>query len=113
MYYQPPSLPVELTMMLATMHRDDAERVVAAFRFAAAAHSGQVRDEGSPFIDHPVAVADILWRELGCRDVDMIVSALNHDVLEDTEVEPAALESAFGERSFDLVQTLTKVKVPD
>lgn len=112
--YQPTPIPAPLTMILATLPPDDAGRLHYAFQFAAEAHRGQRRDEGTPFIDHPVAVAEILWGDLACRDVDMLVAALMHDVLEDrAEVEPGVLESLIGPRAFSLVEHVTKPPVPD
>lgn len=101
-------------MIIATLPASDAERIVAAYRFAAAAHSAHVRDEGTPFIDHPVRVARILWEELGTRDVDMIVAALNHDVLEDCDwLDEQVLAGALGQRATDLVKDVTKEQVAD
>lgn len=112
--YQPAPIPASLTMILATQPRDDARRLEYAFQFAAAAHGTQLRDEGTPFIDHPVAVAAILWGELDCRDVDMLVAALMHDVLEDcTGIDRMALADLIGPRSFELVESVTKPPVPD
>jgi (p)ppGpp synthase/HD superfamily hydrolase len=107
-----PPIPPELALIQAAVMPDDAERLDNAFRFAAAAHAGQTRDEGTPFIEHPVRVAAILWGELGCRDVDVLVAALNHDVVEDSElVDAALLASAFGERVAALVLDVTKEQV--
>jgi len=112
--YQPLPTPAPLTMILATQPPDDARRLEYAYQFAAEAHRSQVRDEGTPFIDHPVAVAEILWGELGCRDIDMLVAALLHDVLEDcSEVLPEVLADLVGPRTFELVVSVTKPAVPD
>src|SRR5436190_1614579 len=60
------------------------ELVTKAFRFADAAHEGQVRRSGEPFITHPVGVAKIC---VGLRlDEQTIAAALLHDVVEDTEI---------------------------
>lgn len=107
-----PPIPPQLALIQAAVPTDDAERLDNAFRFAAAAHEGQTRDEGTPFIEHPVRVAAILWGELGCRDVDMLVAALNHDVVEDSElVDGELVASAFGERVAGLVMDVTKEQV--
>ncbi|HYI13996.1 MAG TPA: HD domain-containing protein [Thermomicrobiales bacterium] len=112
--YRPAEIPAPLTTVLARLHADDAERLVSAYRFAAAAHAAHTRDEGSPFIDHPVAVAVILSEELGCRDVDTLIAALNHDVLEDCDwLCSADVEGAIGERATRLVADVTKEQVPD
>lgn len=112
-YHAPPT-PPDVAVIIATLPASDAERIVAAYRFAAAAHSAHVRDEGTPFIDHPVRVARILWEELGTRDVDMIVAALNHDVLEDCDwLDEQVLAGALGQRATDLVKDVTKEQVAD
>lgn len=112
--YYSPLTPPEIAMMAAGVPRFDSGRLVRAFRFAEAAHNGQTRDEGTPYIEHPIRVAMILWEELGIRDVDMIVAALNHDVLEDCDwLDTGVLEGALGERSTGFIQDVTKPRVPD
>ena len=109
-YHAPPT-PPDVAVIIATLPASDAERIVAAYRFAAAAHNAHLRDEGTPFIDHPVRVARILWEELGSRDVDMIVAALNHDVLEDCDwLDEQVLAGALGQRATDLVKDVTKAQ---
>jgi len=113
MYEPAEPLPSSLTLIQASLGSDDAERIERAYRFAAAAHEGQTRDEGTPFIEHPVRVAKVLWHELGVRDVELLVAALQHDVIEDCEaVDRALLASAFGERVAGLVVDVTKETVP-
>lgn len=112
--YQPAPIPPTLTLILATQPADEARRIEYVFQFAAAAHDGQARDEGAPFIEHPVAVVSILWGELGCRDVDMLVAALMHDVLEDcVDVDPDGVKDLIGARAFGLVESVTKPPVPE
>ncbi len=106
-------MPSALTVIQAGLDRADAERIECAYRFAAHAHDGQTRDEGTPFIEHPVRVALVLWQELGSRDVDLLVAALLHDTIEDSpEVDDALVASAFGERVARLVLDVTKEPVP-
>ena len=108
--YEPTDPPPEaLTLIQALLGADDAERIERAYRFAEAAHQGQVRDEGTPFIEHPARVAVLLWEELGVRDVDLLIAALNHDSIEDNEViDRSLVASAFGERVAQLVSDVTK-----
>ncbi|NLW56604.1 MAG: bifunctional (p)ppGpp synthetase/guanosine-3',5'-bis(diphosphate) 3'-pyrophosphohydrolase, partial [Firmicutes bacterium] len=81
--------------------------VLEAYRFADAAHNGQTRDSGEAYINHPLAVADILV-ELGL-DTTSIVAALLHDVVEDTEVSLEEIRLQFGEEVASLVDGLTKL----
>jgi GTP pyrophosphokinase len=85
----------------------DTAVVEAAFQVAARAHRGQKRDNGDPYIIHPVAVAEIL---AGYRlDVGSIATALLHDVIEDTGVSRAELERRFGAEIAGLVDGVTKL----
>jgi guanosine-3',5'-bis(diphosphate) 3'-pyrophosphohydrolase len=112
--YHAPETPPAVALIIATLPSSDASRIETAYRFAEAAHRGHMRDEGTPYIDHPVRVATILWEELGNRDVDMIVAALNHDVLEDCEwLDADVLAGALGERATDLIQDVTKPQVSE
>lgn len=55
----------------------------AVLALAVAAHAEATRDEGSPYVEHPLRVALVLAEELGISDPDTIMAALLHDVLED------------------------------
>lgn len=114
-WYRPDSTPAPITLIAAALSSDDAERLAEAFQFAAAAHAGQIRDEGAPYIEHPVRVVSILWDEIGQReDPDLLIAALNHDVLEDCEWLPReVMVAAFGERVTRMVEDVTKERVPD
>lgn len=78
-----------------------------AYAIAREAHEGQRRASGEPYIDHPVAVADIL---LDLRlDVASIAAALLHDVVEDTSVIKEQVEQFFGTEVAHLVDGVTKL----
>ena len=62
----------------------DMGRIEAAYNMAKLAHSGQLRKDGSPYVTHCVAAADIA-ADMGL-DEDSIVAALLHDVIEDTDL---------------------------
>ena len=81
--------------------------VCAAYRFSDEAHHGQTRLSGEPYITHPLAVAGALaeWR----MDVQAIVAALLHDVMEDTAVTKAQIAGRFGKQVADLVDGLSKL----
>ncbi|MBO0223062.1 HD domain-containing protein, partial [Vibrio parahaemolyticus] len=75
--------------------------------FAFAAHQGQLRKSGEPYIVHPVAVAEIL-AELGL-DAGTLMAGLLHDTVEDTEVKPEDIEERFGTAVRRIVEGETKV----
>lgn len=83
-----------------------------ALHFAARAHGDQKTPTGVPYVTHLSAVCMELIRALRAEpglDEDFAVAcALLHDTLEDTAVDPRALEREFGERVFAGVQALTK-----
>src|SRR5215203_1836991 len=85
----------------------DKELVARAFRFAAAAHQGQVRSSGEPFVHHPWAVAKIC-AELHL-DEQSLAAALLHDVVEDTETDLDELRTEFGDEIAQLVEGVTKL----
>lgn len=86
---------------------DEIDRICRAFRMAHDLHRGQRRKSGEPYIAHPVAVAGLL-RDLGA-DADMVAAGFLHDVLEDTETTPEALEDRFGAEVRSLVEGVTKL----
>ena len=61
----------------------DAKKLMMAIAFATKAHSGQTRNDGSPYILHPIRVATILSDEYNYNDVDTLCIAILHDVIED------------------------------
>jgi GTP pyrophosphokinase len=90
--------------------RADTKRLREAFEFAAKAHGSQLRLTGEPYVTHCVAVALILVELLGPRaDETILVSALLHDVVEDTEADLAKVQSAFGSEVAVLVDGVTKI----
>jgi len=90
------------------MKESDIEKIREAYLFAAEAHKGQVRKSGEPYIEHPVAVAEILVNMQ--MDVTSAVAALLHDVVEDTNVTLDDLRARFGETLAMLVDGLTKLE---
>jgi len=78
-----------------------------AYNFALNAHKNQKRDEGVPYIIHPVAVANILT-ELKL-DSATITTGLLHDTIEDTKVTYQSVEKEFGKEVADLVEGVTKI----
>jgi len=85
----------------------DLEPIGRAFDLAVAAHEGQKRATGEPFVTHPIASAQIL-AELGL-DTTAIQAALLHDVPEDTEYSLTDVEERFGPEVAQLVDGVTKL----
>jgi GTP diphosphokinase / guanosine-3',5'-bis(diphosphate) 3'-diphosphatase len=85
----------------------DTGVIDAAYALASQAHGTQLRDNGDPYISHPVAVANIL---AGYRlDTASIATGLLHDVIEDTPVKLTELQSRFGGEIAGLVDGVTKL----
>ena len=83
------------------------ETLSKAYDFALKAHEKQKRDEGSPYIIHPVAVANILM-DLKL-DSATIATGLLHDTIEDTQATYKTIEKEFGKEVADLVDGVTKI----
>jgi len=85
----------------------DVARLAEAYRFSDAAHAGQTRQSGEPYISHPLAVAEILagWR----LDGQALQAALLHDVMEDTSVTKDEISDTFGKPVADLVDGVSKL----
>ena len=101
----------ELAPLLARIagydSKADPAEVSAAYDLAFTAHAAQKRDNGEPYITHPLAVADIL---AGYRlDPASIVTALLHDVIEDTPVTLASVQKQFGAEVAGLIDGVTKL----
>ena len=85
----------------------DLARLSEAYQFSEAAHAGQTRQSGEPYISHPLAVTEILagWR----LDGQALVAALLHDVMEDTAITKAEITASFGQPVAELVDGLSKL----
>lgn len=86
--------------------------VLQALAFAAHKHRDQRRKDASasPYINHPIALANVLMNEAGVRDPKVICAALLHDTVEDTETTPEELEQQFGRVVRDVVLEVTDDK---
>ncbi len=86
----------------------DIKRVKEAYRFSDQAHLGQFRDSGAPYISHPIAVTEICagWK----LDVESLMAALLHDVMEDQGVPKQELAKRFGTEVADIVDGLSKLQ---
>lgn len=98
-------------------NREEQQKIAAALRLAEFAHQGQTRDEGTPYIEHPIAVARILMEEIdieetGVNPLDAVCAALLHDVLEDSELTAEELKRDFGPEVARVVSAVTKIEDP-
>ncbi len=85
----------------------DLKEVLRAYEIAEAAHAGQRRRSGEPYIVHPIGVAEVL-AELG-MDTPTIVAALLHDTVEDTHLSVDDVAREFGDTAALLVDGVTKL----
>lgn len=91
------------------MTKANKENVWKAYNFALKAHGNERRKSGEPYILHPIAVAIIVAGEIGLG-TKSIVSALLHDVVEDTEYTLDDIEKEFGKPIRTIIDGLTKIK---
>jgi guanosine-3',5'-bis(diphosphate) 3'-pyrophosphohydrolase len=85
--------------------------ILKALEFAAYKHRDQRRKDkkASPYINHPIALANVLWHEAGITDPVVIAAALLHDTVEDTETSWQELRGAFGDAVAGIVLEVTDV----
>lgn len=90
----------------------DVTAVVRAAAFAATKHRNQRRKdaEASPYINHPLALAQVLAAEAGVTDAATICAALLHDTIEDTDTTAAELVKEFGAEIAAIVEEVTDDK---
>ena len=99
--------PDELTAVLGYLKPQDVQQIEQAYEVARAAHSGQYRQSGEPYITHPLAVAKILaeWH----LDPQALMAALLHDVVEDTPTTKSEIAKKFGKAVAELVDGVSKI----
>jgi guanosine-3',5'-bis(diphosphate) 3'-pyrophosphohydrolase len=95
-----------------TSTQGDLALILSALAFAAEKHRDQRRkdDHGSPYINHPIALARVLCNEGGVTDVDTLCAALLHDTVEDTDTTREELEARFGAAISGIVMEVTDDK---
>ncbi len=99
----------EAEKLLFSYSDSNSEIISKALKIAKNAHIGQTRKSGEPYILHPIIVA--VFTAMISNDETMIVSALLHDVVEDTDFTIEELEEIFGKDVALLVEGLTKIDV--
>lgn len=101
------------SMLKACAHltHSDLKHIDTAYHLALKAHEGQKRRDGKPYIEHPIAVAEILcgWN----ADAETVMAGLLHDAVEDTPVSIEQIENTFGEDVASLVESVTKFTQAD
>jgi (p)ppGpp synthase/HD superfamily hydrolase len=104
-----------MTPMLKTAMDLDS-RIRAAYEFAEVAHRGQLRptveDPNTPYIVHPVEVAGIV-ASVPRATSEMLMAALLHDVLEDTDAKAVTIQRLFGDTVLNYVMHLTDYYTPE
>ncbi len=85
---------------------------VRALKFAARKHRDQRRKdrEASPYINHPIDLANILLNEAGVTQLEVLTAAILHDTVEDTETTEQELVEKFGKEIADIVMEVTDDK---
>lgn len=88
------------------------KQLIAAIAFAAEKHRNQRRkdEESSPYINHPIALANLLANEAGIDDLRVLLAAVLHDTIEDTETTEQELVRNFGQEVADIVLEVTDDK---
>ncbi|HEX7053069.1 MAG TPA: bifunctional (p)ppGpp synthetase/guanosine-3',5'-bis(diphosphate) 3'-pyrophosphohydrolase [Burkholderiales bacterium] len=99
--------PLPASERFGYLKPSDVARLQEAYRFSEAAHAGQKRQSGDPYISHPLAVAEILadWH----LDGQTLMAALLHDVTEDTSVTKDEISDMFGRPVAELVDGVSKL----
>ncbi len=97
-------------LQVAKISQSDEDRafIIKAFNLAYDAHANMRRKSGEPYILHPIAVAKIATVEIGLG-TKSIVSALLHDVVEDTDLTIEDIQLQFGDKIATIVDGLTKI----
>ncbi len=92
--------------------KNELALLLKALAFAAHKHRDQRRKDraASPYINHPIALANVLVREGAVADVTVLCAALLHDTVEDTATKPAELRRAFGRKIAGIVAEVTDDK---
>lgn len=93
---------------LKPLTANEEVNILRAYQMAKKAHAGTRRKSGEPYIFHPLAVALIAVKEVGLGPT-AVISALLHDVVEDTDITLDELRVVFGDRVATIVDGVTKI----
>ncbi len=88
------------------------KQLITAIAFAADKHRNQRRKDAdaSPYINHPIALANLLLNEAGVEDQRVLIAAVLHDTIEDTDTTEQELVRHFGKDVADIVLEVTDDK---
>lgn len=104
----PDKLGVLLDACRKNLPSVNEDLITRAYHFTLNAHKDHLRKSGEPYFTHPLAVAMIVAEEIPLDDVS-VVSALLHDVVEDTDFTYEDVKAEFGETVADIVEGATKI----
>ncbi len=90
------------------LSKEDKKMIRKAFYLAIEAHKGMKRKSGEPYVYHPIEVATITAKHIGLGATS-VISALLHDIVEDTEYTVDDIRNLFGEKIARIVDGLTKI----
>jgi guanosine-3',5'-bis(diphosphate) 3'-pyrophosphohydrolase len=92
--------------------KDDLTLLLKALNFSASKHRHQRRKDtaASPYINHPIEVAHILWTIGEVDDVTAVIAAILHDTIEDTDTTPEEIRQSFGDEVLGLVLEMSDDK---
>src|SRR3990172_6604093 len=97
-----------LTICRKNLRTVNEDLIRRAFEFSLEAHRRDIRASGDPFFNHPYEVALIVAKEIPLDDVS-VVSALLHDVVEDTDISLDFLSKEFSKEVSEIVDGVTKI----
>jgi GTP diphosphokinase / guanosine-3',5'-bis(diphosphate) 3'-diphosphatase len=92
---------------------EEFSQFMSALEFCAEKHRNQRRKDAvrTPYLNHPIEVAEILWNIGKVREMTVLIAALLHDVIEDTETGPEEISSRFGDEVLSLVLEVSDDKM--
>lgn len=86
------------------------KKIAHALAFAQTAHAGQFRDDGAPYVIHPIRVALSLVKEFDYTSPSLIVAALLHDVVEDCSIPLSRIRLDYGKHAEKIVKDMTDAR---
>ncbi len=94
------------------VNEENVGLLLKAMKFAAEKHQKQRRkdSDATPYINHPIAVGELLWNIGKIQDIAIVIAGLLHDTLEDTNTKPAEIQEQFGALVLAWVQEVTDDK---